>query len=309
MNKKKFEFSIYRLNIVEMQLSLIRLGQSIKSDDEIIYIIKSCSNSAFDQEQVTRTATYRWSIRDVICHKNDNLQQQLIICSLSRSLVRKHGEIVTDQGLTKGISESTPPLATSILLIFYIDRHLLSVEHNSIITNNDKWKKYACEILNQSAIKLGYDSKFSFEEVSDPQKLIKEFNSYSKVTRLKVKLRLPNPELTRYTKALFEEMRRDGLREYDQDMRNPWGISKNEEGRPYSAIALAEAGYKNGSVIISGVRNNKRDKSIIGKKASRLTVSISDEIVTLTHDDEKMMMFTNIMINKINEKHPQEIKK
>lgn len=307
MRRKHFEFCIFRLNIIDGQFKLLKKMNPIRSDEDIISILEKSSNRNYDKIQEAHTAKYKWSIRNII-YDSGCTKAPCIICTLSRSQLEKYGEIVTDDGVEDGLSESYPPLATSIFVIFYLDRHLVAVEQNSTITGSDAWKNFVCDILNSASIHSGFDSLFSLEVLSEPQKIVKEFKSFNKVTRLRVKLRLPNPEFTRFTKELSDEMKRDGMREYTQDIKNNHGISKSEEGRPFTSIALAEIGYKDGYVIISGVRNNKFERIVLGKTASRLTISMfRDEVRRMVANGQSGDLI-KIVVDKINIKHPQEKK-
>jgi hypothetical protein len=87
-----------------------------------------------------------------------------------------------------------------------------------------------------------------------------------------VHLRLPNPDLSRPIKHLFEDMQNGAIREFLQDMRNPSGLSKNEEALPFAAAAMAQAGYKKGEVILEGIRNRRRSVIRTGHRAARASL-------------------------------------
>jgi hypothetical protein len=61
----------------------------------------------------------------------------------------------------------------------------------------------------------------------------------------------------------------DGIREYTQDMKNPSGLNTNENGRPFATATMAQAGYKEGEVILSGVSNGRRKTIRVGNRAAR----------------------------------------
>jgi hypothetical protein len=86
------------------------------------------------------------------------------------------------------------------------------------------------------------------------EEILEAFFSFQRLTRLRVHLLLPNPELSRYTQKLFEELQSGGIRDYLADMRNPQGMSKAQENLPFATAAMAAAGYKEGDVLLEGVR-------------------------------------------------------
>ncbi|MFH1985626.1 MAG: hypothetical protein ABIL58_27645 [Pseudomonadota bacterium] len=112
-------------------------------------------------------------------------------------------------------------------------------------------------------------SSLLLEEVPEQHEIVKLFRSFDRLTRLKVYLRLPNPELSRYTKSLYEDLEKGGIREYLQDMKNPGGLSKDEQARPFASIALAEEGYKSGEVLFEGIKENKFTKVRSSEDAAR----------------------------------------
>jgi hypothetical protein len=95
------------------------------------------------------------------------------------------------------------------------------------------------------------------------------FLSFQKVTRVKVHLKLPNPDMSRLTRELKEKLEEDCIQEIKQDMYNPNGLSKKEGGLPLSSIAMAEQGYKKGPVIIEGVSDNGFEKIETGKDTAK----------------------------------------
>jgi hypothetical protein len=107
------------------------------------------------------------------------------------------------------------------------------------------------------------------EPVPREEEILREFRSFQRLTRLRVKLRIPNPELDRRTEQLRKEMLNGDIREYTQDMRNPNGLSLSETALPFATAAMAQAGYKDGEVIMSGFRDGRRATVRTGNRAAR----------------------------------------
>lgn len=96
---------------------------------------------------------------------------------------------------------------------------------------------------------------------------------------MKVTLRIPNPELNRYTKAVYDDLRDSGIREITQDMKNPGGLSQSPNARPFASAVLAEQGYKKGEVTVEGVRNDTFEVAQSGNEAARGVVKGLREFV------------------------------
>ena len=60
-----------------------------------------------------------------------------------------------------------------------------------------------------------------------------------------------------------------GIRDYTQDMRNPKGLSQAEDALPFASAAMAQAGYKEGDVVLTGLRDGRLRTVRTGKKAVR----------------------------------------
>jgi hypothetical protein len=64
-------------------------------------------------------------------------------------------------------------------------------------------------------------------------------------------------------------MEESAIREYTQDMRNPNGLSQREEGLPFASAAMAQDGYKDGEVLMTGIREGRRATVRTGRRAAR----------------------------------------
>ncbi|NYG35054.1 DUF4747 family protein [Sphaerotilus montanus] len=185
---------------------------------------------------------------------------------------------VTDDGLTNGTSISYPPLASTIVCLFDLSRHLVAVEHTGELANT-AWRDFLQKILASAASSLQWWSTIELEPVPAHNDIVQLFLSFQRVTRMKVTLRIPNPELNRYTKMVYEDLRNSGIREITQDMKNPSGLSKSPDARPFASAVLAEQGYKKGEVTVEGLRNDAFEVAQSGNEAARGVVKGLREFV------------------------------
>jgi len=303
MTKRQFEFELYRINLVQAEPMLFDdMNKPAKSDEDIIAILERAVRPAFKVTFSGTRNTFEWAVRD-FCHYHHLRETDAKVygITLAKSVVETSGEIVTDTGIEEGVSEVEPPLADTCRILFYLSRHLVVIERRSTIINS-RWRQALEEILKAAAQDLGYSGWIEFEPVPRREEILRAFRSFDRLTRLRVVLRLPNPELSRYSERLYKEMEDGQIREYLQDMRNPRGLNKAEGKLPHATTEIAAAGYKRGEVIFEGVRKNKRDvvktgtAAAIGrigelrdyvrgmkdnsktKEARRITTAILDEI-------------------------------
>ncbi|MDA8086720.1 MAG: hypothetical protein M0Z75_08480, partial [Nitrospiraceae bacterium] len=178
------------------------------------------------------------------------------------------GETVTDTGIEDSISGLEPPLADTCRLFFYMKRHLVIIERRSAIINS-RWRQALEEILKAVARALQYSGWIEFEPIPRHEEIIEAFKSFERLTRLRVILRLPNPEMSRYSAQLYKEMEEGAIREYLQDMKNPTGLNKEKGKLPHATTEIAASGYKRGDVTMEGLRNGKRDAIKTGSAAAR----------------------------------------
>lgn len=132
-----------------------------------------------------------------------------------------------------------------------------------------RWLYSLQDMLKKSAEKLGYSTWMEFEPVPKKEEIYETFMSFSRLMRLRVRLRLPNPELSRFAERLFNEMRDGGIQEYLQDMRNTKGLNLQPGRLPRASVEIAQAGYKSGPVRLEGLREDRRTSVDVGTKATR----------------------------------------
>lgn len=266
---RKFSFNLFRINIIDAEdMFSVNINQRLRGDSDLIRVFKASTSSDMDQRQETRSAIFKWSLREYIDLTELGDGRQLIHLVLARSLLEKDGLIVTDEGISSGTSSSYPPLASAAVVLVDLSRHLVAVEHTGDLSQT-AWKDFIEKILNQASSSLEKLSYISLEPVPERNGIIGLFLSFDKIMRMKLTLRIPNPELNRYTKELYEDLVKSNLREITQDMKNPNGMSKSVDARPYACAVLAEQGYKSGDVFIAGIRGDDYEEATSGSEAVR----------------------------------------
>ncbi len=256
----EFEFELYRINIVHDSTGLDMGFQHFKDDIEIANAVESATAPDLYEKDPTGSAYYQWRLVEPLLIKaEDSEGLGMIICfKLVRETFRKSGAAVTPEGQLREVdTEMTPPLATVSQVVCFMNRHLAVVEHCSDLMGSRKWKKHMEDILAKGASRLSFNSKIHFEAKPKKIDVMEAFDSFDRLTRLKVILLLPNPDLPRFGEELYERMKAGGVRRYVQEMSNPDGLVRQKGELPYAAIALAEAGYKDGEVELTGEVNGQ----------------------------------------------------
>jgi len=306
MSDRKFEFDLYRLNIVDNEDEY--KGRPVKNNTQIAAVLKQMTDSKYDMEAHNTKSTISWSFRqfDQFISSEGQIVYRVI---LARSVKEQEGDTVTDDGLESTRSAISPPLAISVAMLFYEERHLVAVEHNSTITGGQAWLRVFRKMSDKSAQSMGLDSYFVLSPVPEKNSLLETLRSFSTLFRLHTKIRLPNPELTRYTKELYGQLKSSAIREYRQDMRNRQeGLNTQEGSLAHSSVALAESGYNDGDLILIGIRTEgKVEKVVVGKTAARGRISLTKEQMrTLTPNDAFLQGLHPVdeIIRAINHIHP-----
>jgi hypothetical protein len=269
MQDKPFLFEVYRLNVFEDdELYFPFMGKNIRTDSEILSVIYRATESRFDQDSVIGRSNLRWIVREFEEYA-ETLEQGIVSITLGRSILTHSGQTVTETKFEAALTQMSPPSSDTIHIFFYMKRHLVIVEYNSTLLSTQLWRTSLHKILDMAAISLELNPGIRLEPVPREKEILHEFKSFERITRLRVKLRIPNPELDRKTEQLRQEMIRSEIRELTQDMKNPNGLSKNEGALPYATAAMAQAGYKDGEVIMSGFRDGRKITSRTGNRAAR----------------------------------------
>ena len=266
-------FDIYRLNIVDLGM-LPFMGAVVRSDGDVIRVLANATDNRFDRTLETARATYKWSLREFTQYELERtgLPRPVVGVTLARSIMTQRGQTVTDSSIEDASSELSPPSAETIHILFDMARHLAVVEYNSTMMRNQLWRVALHEILDASARSLEFQSVLRLEPVPREAEILTAFRSFDRLTRLRVRLRIPNPELDRRTERLRRELVAAEIREYTQDMKNPRGLSTDEGNLPFATAAMAQAGYKDGEVVLNGYRLNKLITVRTGKRAARFRI-------------------------------------
>lgn len=270
MAQRQFDFELYRINIVQAELTLFPdMNKSIKTDQDIVDILKHATKPEFKMAFSGPKNTFEWAIRDFVQYPHGRGDGGDVYgITLAKSVIETAGETVTDTGIEESVSGLEPPLADTCRLFFYMKRHMVIIERLSSIINS-RWRQALQEILKAAAQNLQYTGWIEFEPIPRHEEIIEAFRSFERLTRLRVILRLPNPEMSRYSAQLYKEMEEGAIREYLQDMKNPRGLNKEDGKLPHATTEIAAAGYKRGDVTLEGMRNGRRDAVKTGSAAAR----------------------------------------
>jgi hypothetical protein len=284
---RRFSFDLYRLNIEDSddlfaQSELKRL----RRDEDIATVLERATDPEQDQLQKTRTAVFEWGVREFRNLREGSPDRPLLHVVLARSVLERDGDIVTDQGMTTGTSSLNPPLASTAVCLFDLSRHLVVVEHTAQLAPT-AWKDFFERILSTAASRLDFWSSIALEPIPEQNGIVGLFLSFERLTRMRLTLRIPNPELNRYTKLLYEDLSRSGIRELTQDMKNPNGLSKREDALPFASAVLAEQGYKKGDVQFEGLRSGAFEQATSGSSAARGNVRGLRDYVRGMHANAK----------------------
>jgi hypothetical protein len=284
---RRFSFDLYRLNIEDAD-DLFTQSQlrRLRRDEDIAAVLEKATESDQDQIQKTRSAVFEWGVREYRNLTEQSPDRPLLHVVLARSVLERDGDIVTDQGMTTGTSSLNPPLASTAVCLFDLSRHLVAVEHTAQLSPT-AWKEFLQRILATAANRLEFYSSIELEPIPEQNGIVGLFRSFERLTRMRLTLRIPNPELSRYTKLLYEDLSRGGIRELTQDMKNPNGLSKSEEALPFASAVLAEQGYKKDDVQFEGLRNGAFEQATSGSSAARGNVRGLRDYVRGMHANAK----------------------
>jgi len=263
-------FDLYRLNIVDEGL-LPFMGAVIRGDDEILRVLSASTSSRFDRITESERTTFKWSLREFTVYEAETLKKSptIVGLTLARSVMVQRGRTVTDHSIEDAQSELSPPSADTAFLLFQIPRHLVVAEYNSTLMSTNLWRDSLQSILDDAARSLEFQSVIRLEPVPREAEILGVFRSFQSLTRMRVRLRIPNPELDRRTERLRRDLAAGGIREYTQDMKNPRGLSQSEEHLPFATAAMAQAGYKDGEITMTGYKDGRRRTIRTGKRAAR----------------------------------------
>ena len=127
---RRFSFNLFRLNIEDtIDLFTEKTIARIRTNADIAAALKMATEREPDQIQKTRSAVFKWSVREYRDLSEINSDRPLLHVVLARSVLERDGAIVTDDGMSTGTSSLNPPLASTAVCLFDLARHLVAVEH------------------------------------------------------------------------------------------------------------------------------------------------------------------------------------
>jgi len=273
MAKDVFNFMAYRLNKCSDETVWSYIGKrDLISDDDVREFLKLACQVEFDRDHETAHNLYKWSLRQGSAIVNDDDQIILSVFILGRSVLERDALIVDENGFHEGRSISSPAPAETMILLYYWPRHIVLVENRSQMVTGETWLSHYKELISAVAVKYEYSKLPQLENIPPSDSLLDLFLSFNKVTRVKVHLKLPNPDMSRLTRDLKKRLEDDSIQEIKQDMYNSNGLSKKEGGLPLSSIAMAEQGYKSGAVLIEGKSDAGYERIETGKDTAKGSV-------------------------------------
>lgn len=275
MAERRIEFEVYRLNVVDDEDMLPIMGRRILTDREILSVVEYATSADLDytSERDQASSTYKWGLREFVEFDNEGLSTAPIAgVAYSRAILRQTGTILKDTGLEQGISTPDQPLALTVQMILYMERHLVAVERRGKIMDTQVWRSSLHTILDKAATALGFKSSIRLEAVSHESEILSTFQRFTLLMHLKLHLRLPNPDLSRYMKSLFDMMTEGQVRDLSQDMRNNNGLSQEKGALPHAAVTMANAGYRKGEVLMEGIIDDEFQSVTTGQSAVRVSV-------------------------------------
>jgi hypothetical protein len=275
MPERPLDFYLYRIIVMDDPGALNIMGRPAQNDQDIIAILRQSVEPELDVTVDGPVNQYRYSVREFVEYDAEGVSTSPIVgLTLARSVLQQQGAIVTETAIITGTSTPDPPIATTTQIVFFMERHIVAVAYNSSLMDSRSWRSSLHEIFDGAAHKLEIRSNLRIEPIPQESEILETFRSFTLLTRLRVFLKLPNPELSRFTRNLYNEMLGGGIREFLQDMKNREGLSQEQGKLPYAAAAMADAGYKEGEVTMEGVRSGREEKVVTGESAAHVSMAI-----------------------------------
>lgn len=263
------EFLLYRLNLTDRE----DLFQNpIPNDGELIRVVEGAASEEFDLPRQGRRSGYKWALRNADSGALED-GRRFVYVMFSREVASRRGPIITRDGISQGTSMVSPPSATLVQILIDLRKHIVAIEDvPSVIQAHTGWKTSLQTILSSAAWHLGFTSMARFDPIAPKEAVEGRLQSFDKITRLRVTLSIPNPDLGPGFQSLYEEMRRGGVRELAQDMRNERGLNIQPETLPRAAIDMAVTGYRKGKIRFYGVRGGQREDFTVADDVSRIQI-------------------------------------
>jgi hypothetical protein len=261
-------FRLYRVNFVDREQLF---DQPVVTDEDVLAVFLA---AALDRHDLSRSRTrhrYRWSIRGIVDDKIDEANRPYIYGVFSLETTYRTGPIVRPEGVVYGTSEISPPMAIPVRFFVDLQRHVIAFgDVPSVMQQKTGWQRVFELILSSAAHDRGFTSRVVLEPIAPKQVIEQRISTFERVTRLRLTLRIPNPDLGPTYKKLYDEMRENGIRELTEDMRGERGLEMGPNSIPRMAIDMALSGYRKGNVRIYGRRDGQRDEFTIADDVARI---------------------------------------
>lgn len=143
---RQFSFDLFRLNIEDRaDLFIAPDIPRLRTDEDLVKLLQIATDPDQDQIQSTRSAVFKWSLREFRDLKNLH-DRQILHVILARSVLEREGTIVTDDGMSAGTSLLAPHLqvplfASSISRVTLLPLSALanSLKHHGKISLKRSW--------------------------------------------------------------------------------------------------------------------------------------------------------------------------
>ena len=271
-------FLLYRLNFVDRHDLFSQRRVSENSD--FLRIVEEAVKQESDIATQGRRSGYKWALREPNFGNLEEEGRAFVLLMFSREVTSTHGPIITPRGIAVGTSTLSPPSATLIRVLFDLGRHICAVEDvPSVVEVHSGWKSKLETILSSSAWRIGYGSIVSLDPIIPTEIVLDRLKSFSRVTRLRVTLRLPNPDLGPAYRRLFDEMQKGSVRELYQDMRSERGLAFEPETLPSASLEMAMKGYRKGKIRVDGYADGERSDFTVTDDVARIEIEDLREFV------------------------------
>ena len=144
------------------------------------------------------------------------------------------------------------------------------------------WKKKLESILSYAAHWQKFTSFVQLDPIAPRPFVESELRKFDRITRLRVTLRIPNPDLSETYRRLYEEMQRGGVREFTEDMRSTKGLDLTGQSLPGASLDMALNGYRSGAIRIDGFVGDEFRPLKIDAEVARIEISGIERIRAYT---------------------------
>jgi|GEM_PF-4846291 len=295
-------FLLFRLNFVDRH----DLFQSpIGSDADFIRVVELAATQDFDVAKQGRRSGYRWALRAVTLGSVEAVDRPFIAVTFSYEVTSRRGPIITPDGITQGTSTVSPPSATLVRILIDLKRHIFAIEDvPSIIQPHGGWKTSLQTILDTAAWRLGLTSMIRLDPVIPTEVVASRLKAFERVTRLRVTLRIPNPDLGPSFQRLYDEMKKGSVRELTEDMRNERGLTLAPETLPQAVLDMAMKGYRKGKIHVYGYRDGHKDEFTVTDDVARIEIEELREFIegyAVGQRSSAVKRFAETIIKRIDE--------